>query len=170
MKAPAFFFGFQRSGTTLLSAMMDSHPQLAVPFSVTGMWYRYGARLAAYDGLRTPAGLERLVGDVCREERIAFWRANIVPADVLAGLPLGDYSAVVRRLHELYARGYDKPYWGHGDISTLTEMRVASAWFPNASFVHLVRDARDVALSNRDVRWGVGNIRETAEAWQRPTL
>ena len=43
--APVFMFGYERSGTTLLSMMVGAHPQIAVPFNVTGIWYRFGDRL-----------------------------------------------------------------------------------------------------------------------------
>ena len=32
MKAPIFIIGCERSGTTLFRAMLDSHPDLAIPF------------------------------------------------------------------------------------------------------------------------------------------
>ena len=59
--APFFMFGFERSGTTLLSMIVGAHPDIAVPLSVTGMWFRYGAKLDTYNNLETHEDVERIV-------------------------------------------------------------------------------------------------------------
>jgi hypothetical protein len=165
--APIFLFGFERSGTTLLSMMVGAHPRIAVPFSVTGLWYRR-ARLLARDGRPLQRGdLERLVDDILQEERIRLWDVSLSRGELLEGLEEGDYASVVARFHECYARHKGKPLWGNIDIDTLYFMDEANRWFPEARFVHIVRDVRDVALSHLGYAFGASNIGECAELWAR---
>src|SRR3546814_5578010 len=56
---PTFLFGMERSGTTLLSMMVGSHPQIAVPLATTGMWIAFGRRLASYGHLEREEDLVR---------------------------------------------------------------------------------------------------------------
>lgn len=168
MMAPVFCFGFQRSGTTLFSAMLDSHPDLAVPFSLTGLWFKMADRLDAYGDLQDRAGLSALIDDLLApDSRLWLWNIPLDREAILDGLPLGDYPAVIARLHRLYAGYHGKAHWGHMDITSLTEMARLQDWFPDTRFVHLVRDARDVALSNQSIPYGAGNLLECAEGWAR---
>lgn len=161
-----FMFGYERSGTTLLSMIVGAHPGIAVPLTVTGLWYRYAARLADYDHLENVQALERLVDDLLLEERIQLWDEEIPREEVLTGLAPGSYPAVVRRFHEVYARRKGKARWANLDIATLTAMDTANDWFPEARFVHIVRDPRDVALSHETMPYSSGNTLDCAVRWQ----
>jgi len=164
---PIFMFGFERSGTTLLSMMVGAHPEIAVPFSATGLWYRYEPLVAdRYNGLAGRQDLERLVDDLLAEERISLWDERFGRDEVLAGLSDPDWPAVVARFHALYAARKGKPRWGNIDIATLYRMDRANAWFPDARFVHIVRDGCDVALSHWTYAYGLSNTGETADRWR----
>jgi Sulfotransferase family len=164
---PLFMFGFDRSGTTLLSMMVGSHPLLAVPFSTTGLWFRYEAMLPDYNHLESAADVERLVDDLLREERIRLWDAELSREALLESLPAGSYGAVVRRFHSVYASSKGKRYWANIDIATIDHMDLVNQWFPDSRFIHLVRDGRDVALSHETYPYGASNTLECALEWRR---
>ena len=145
--------------------IIGAHPNVAVPLSTTGLWYDFARNLADYDGLTTQEGLERAVDALLASERIRLWDVEIARNDVLEDLPLGDYAAVVDRFLAVYASNKGKSVWGSIDISTLDNMDLAFRWFPNSRFIHIVRDARDVALSNQSYRYSTGNILECAQKW-----
>jgi hypothetical protein len=167
VSSPVFMFGFERSGTTLLSMMMGAHPKLAVPLSVTGLWYKYAQRLSDYEPLDTDAALEKLVGDILKEERITLWDEVIEYDDVMANLKGNTFSSVIAAFHQVYALKKRKPFWGNLDIVTLDEMPVANSWFPDARFLHIVRDGRDVALSHETMPYGAANTLDCAQSWDR---
>lgn len=162
---PTFLFGMERSGTTLLSMMVGAHPEMAVPLATTGMWIDFGQRLEAYGHLKTGDDLGRLVDDVLSHERVRLWDAELERKKVLEDLPLGDYGAVIGRVHGAYARAKGKPYWANIDIATLDHMELVNDWLPTARFVQIVRDGRDVALSHQTMPYGSGNIADCAHAW-----
>ncbi len=137
-----------------------------MPFSVTGLWYRYNDRLEDYLGLRTRDALTRMVDDLLAEERIRLWDVELDRNLLLQDLPLEDYPAVIERFHSVYAELKRKSRWGNVDIVTLDRMDTARAWFPHARFIHIVRDGRDVALSHRKYQYGASNTLECAENWR----
>ena len=51
------------------------------------------------------------------------------------------------------------------DIANMDRLALLRAWFPEAKFVHIVRDPRDVALSFIGYRYGTSNILEVARQW-----
>lgn len=164
---PIFLFGFERSGTTLLSMMAGAHPELAVPLTVTGLWYRYARLAEDYGDLRDPSNLARLIADLLAEERIRLWDVPLTTDEVLDGWSATSFADVVARFHALYAARHGKPRWGNLDIATLDDMDIANRWFPDAKFVHIVRDGRDVALSHETMPYGASNVLECALTWDR---
>jgi hypothetical protein len=162
-----FLFGFERSGTTLLSMMVGAHPDIAVPLSVTGLWFRYGEKLESYNNLAGQSDLELIVDDLLAEERINLWDVEISRDELLRDLPLGSYPAVIDRFISLYAAAKGKSHWGVIDIRTLTDMATAHNWFPDARFLHIVRDGRDVAVSHETIPFGASNTWECADQWTR---
>ena len=123
--APVFMFGFERSGTTLLSMMVGAHPQIAVPLSTTGLWYRYGNALSASKELETLDSLGRVIDDILREERVRLWDAELDHASLVEASRFGEFGSVVAAFHAGYAARMGKPYWASMDISTLYHMEDA---------------------------------------------
>lgn len=162
---PNFLFGMERSGTTLLSMMVGAHSQIAVPLATTGMWMDFAERLSEFNHLAGRDDVARLVDAIRAHERVKLWDATLDRAALLQDLPLGDYGAVVARFHQEYARAKGKPFWANVDISTLDHMDAVNSWFPDARFLHIIRDGRDVALSHQTMPYGAGNIAECARAW-----
>jgi hypothetical protein len=160
-------FGFDRSGTTLLSMMMGAHPQLAVPFSQAGLWFRYESLLPRYNKLATKDDVSQMVTDLLAEERIQLWDVKLEYEEIVDGLPLGDFASIVERFHATYAARKGKPHWGNIDIATLDHMDQVNRWFRQARFIHIVRDGRDVALSHETYPYGASNTLECAMEWRR---
>ncbi len=162
---PFFMFGFERSGTTLLSMMVGAHPEIAVPFSTTGLWYRYWRKRESYGELADGEQCARLVADLLAEERIQLWDESLEQEEIMNAVRPGDFGSVVAAFHAAYAKHKGKAHWGSIDIATLFDMDLASRWFDDARFVHIVRDGRDVALSHERYAYGASNAAECAEQW-----
>lgn len=161
-----FTFGFERSGTTLLSMLLGAHPELAVPFSPVGLWYRYWERLPAYGDISDAGNRRKLLEDLAAEDRIRMWDYRVQAGSVEEGLQGASFPDIVEAFHARYAALASKRLWVLHDIANLYYMDVANRWFPSARFLHLVRDVRDVALSHKGYRYGSGNVCEVAARWR----
>lgn len=162
-----FLFGMERSGTTLLSMLVGAHPEIAVPLATAGLWYAFDERQPDYGHLATEGDLQRIVTDICAHERIRRWDEPISPQDVLPFCRVGDYASVIAAFHTAYARKKGKSRWANIDIATLDRLHRTNELFPEAKFIHIYRDARDVALSTQTMPYRSGNLAECAHAWTR---
>jgi len=136
-----FAVGCPRSGTTLLTRMLNAHPLLAMTPETHWIPKFYPGG----EGDRMSAALtERLAG----YHRIC--KLGITPEELqhLLHLP-GEtsYADFVCRFFDLYAGKVGKPLAGDKTPSYVRVIPFLHRLFPQARFVHLVRDGRDVALS-----------------------
>lgn len=163
---PFFVIGFQRSGTTLLRVMLDSHPDVAVPLDTTGLWFRYEDQAARYGDLAQPAARRALIADLLREERIALWGVDLHPDDVLRECPRPDYPGVVEAFYRAYARRKGKARWGDKDPGNIVRIPALNRWFPGCRIVHVIRDGRGACLSHLSQAFGFDDLLACAESWR----
>lgn len=167
----AVLVGCERSGTTLLRAMLDRHPALAVPpesyFLVT--LGRRSTRYARGDGgFDAPA----FVDDLLAEPDFRRWALppDEVRAAVLAARPR-DVAAAARAVFALHATREGKPGYADKTPAYVLALPRLAAMLPEARFVHLVRDGRDVALSLVDrSHKPPDTVAEAALWWRRRVL
>ncbi|MGH2952033.1 MAG: sulfotransferase family protein, partial [Solirubrobacterales bacterium] len=157
-----FVVGVGRSGTTLLRLMLDAHPRLAIPPET-----HFLPELIAQARQRVPA--DELVSEIVAARN---WDDFGLDAGALRGrvAALDDARAapVLRAFYSLYAERQGKQRWGDKTPIYVKRMRLISAVLPEARFVHLIRDGRDVALSRRRRGMGAGKpIADLAERWRR---
>jgi hypothetical protein len=162
---PFFIVGFQRSGTTLLRMMLDSHPQVAVPFDTVGLWERYHFRLAEYGHLRSESDVRRIIGDILQEERIKLWEVPLTVDKVVACHRLPCYPGIFDAFYLAYAREKNKELWGDKDPGNMHRIQLINGWFPKSRIVHIIRDGRDACLSLLKQDFGYRDVLECAHAW-----
>ncbi|MEP6940126.1 MAG: sulfotransferase [Rudaea sp.] len=155
--------GAPRSGTTMLRLMLDAHPDLAVP-PETGF-------LALLPGLHGE-------GDALRESALQVitrypseapgWADfGIAEADLalcFAAIHPFTVASAARAFYRLYASRFGKSRGGDKTPSYCFHIAAISRLMPEARFIHLVRDGRDVALSLRDLWFAPGREMETLAA------
>ncbi len=96
VRAPQFKFfilGAPRSGTSLLSQMLNRHPSIAVPYEshIFNGFYRW-RRL--YGDLRDPKHVEMLVDDILATDVMHDWWPRPVRSRVLAAVTRPDFGGV----------------------------------------------------------------------------
>lgn len=159
MKPMPFIVGVHRSGTTLLRMMLDSHPELAIPAEThflirlldnTGEWSRE-AFLQLLTQSRNWVDFSAFAEDFCAEIR---------------AMPEFDLRSGLRLFYATHARMHGKPGYGDKTPRYLTVMTGIQEILPEAHFIHIIRDGRDVALSSRHLWFGPGNDLEAqAHNW-----
>ena len=70
-----------------------------------------------------------------------------------------------RSFYEAYAAHVGKPRWGDKSPPYTWKAKRIQRALPEAQFIHLIRDGRDVALSLSEVSWGPGDIQAAAAKW-----
>ncbi len=165
-RSPFFIVGFQRSGTTLLRLMLDSHPEVAIPLDTTGLWDRYERKLHEYGSLEDGANRRRLVADLLQEERIQLWEVPLTEDAVLAGWQRPGYAGAVDAFYRCYAAAKGKRLWGDKDPGNMTRLDQLHRWFPESRVIHIIRDGRDACLSLRKQSFGSGDILGCAASWR----
>lgn len=138
--------GSGRAGTTLLRAMLDSHPVLAIPpenYLITELEPRREA-YEGDEGLAIDAFLADLVAHTW------FERFELTGEDVRRELedgPAAGFGDGIRALYAAYARSRGKPRYADKTPAYIERMEAIAEIFEESRFIHLIRDGRDVACS-----------------------
>lgn len=161
--APIFLFGSPRSGTTFLQRLLGAHPQIATPQETT-LFTRYiGPMLEAWDQqLPLP---EELAGNSRR----------------FVGLPSvlteEQFHSLLRQVaHDVYHVVLDLKPGASRVLDKMPEYSTEAArmhgLFPDATYVHIIRDGRDVTCSllrasrGWGARWAPKTVDEAATRWR----
>ena len=156
MTPPLILLGVSRSGTTLLRVILDRSPGIAVPdesFFVPLLARRHGRRIDR----------ERFLDDVERVPTIRDW--GVSGADVAGRVRSGMATAeAIAAIFEAYADAAGKPRWGDKTPMYMRHLGLLEELFPDAQYVHLIRDGRDVALSFLQMPEGT-----FTRTWAHPT-
>lgn len=167
---PIFIVGCERSGTTMLGAMLGSSPSaLTTPESqfVIPLLPR------AHEAIRGKE-LEQIIAGLCDAWRLRIWGIRDLPARLSVSLAASgatySYRQVISQVIRLYAEDVAKDSAGIWIDHTPTHIKFVDRLFkvfPDARFLHLVRDGRAVALSLQQVTWGRTTTYQAAEWWSR---
>jgi hypothetical protein len=150
----AFVCGHRKSGTTLLANLLDGHPQLAVyPVDLVLLYAYFPDFIRKYsDPAERRARLERILfADLRQRLDAALLDVDALARGFFDGLrddDLGRASILIGRLMAAFQSvsggTVETTRWGLFK-ETSVEIYAAEmlAWFPDARFIHLVRDPRD---------------------------
>lgn len=143
--SPIFIAGPDRSGTTLLYAMLASHPNIAM-VRRTNFWRWFYGR---FGSLAEEANFESLLDKVLRYKRIEPLQpdANRIRQEFWQGKP--SYGRFFSLLQEHNAEREGKSRWGDKSLHTEHYIDELMQEFPNAKIIHTIRDPRDRYASER---------------------
>ncbi|WP_235018239.1 sulfotransferase family protein [Thermomonospora echinospora] len=164
---PIFVIGCPRSGTTLLQLMLHSHPRIAIPAETRFLLPAYASRrgfgdLSLADNRRALA--EWIVGRKETKFHDLGLDADEVVEEIVAAPPtLGSALGTVFRA---YARRFGKPRWGDKRPSYFKHVDVLRRMWPDAQFVHLIRDGRDCVASLKEMPWYTLDSYHAICAWR----
>jgi LPS sulfotransferase NodH len=167
---PIFVCGFQRSGTTLLQALLGAHPRIAAP-PETYFIFRVVRLARTYGDLADDANLRRAIHDALNPPLDLFAECGFDEERVFARAAASE----VRTMRTVFDAMMDD----------FTERRGKSRWsdkspgqraddvfnlYEDAQVIHIVRDPRDVIASSLATPWTTEDAASLALEWRDYTL
>lgn len=160
---PIFIGGCERSGTTLLGAMLGSHSScLCVP----EMKFKTEMLEFADNGVNNAVDPAYALEKLAHRSNFKIWGLSLgqiaAPGKALAGRELVEWTVAA---YGQKVGKTDPTIWiDH------TPANIKYAWtlfqaFPDAYMVHLIRDGRAVAASLLPLDWGPNEIDSAAHYW-----
>ncbi|HEX2652525.1 MAG TPA: sulfotransferase [Xanthobacteraceae bacterium] len=166
---PIFMLGAERSGTTLVMAMLGCHPRIAVPEVV---WYypRFRPYLFSYGDLSQEKNLRALAEEMVFGLKTPFWGMAVNPRtivdEIMGSLKERSFAGIYCAMHERYAYvNGRKPRWGEKTPHNVFFVKEILEDFPNAQFIFITRDGRDASCDYIDSAFGPTNVFCAAESW-----
>ncbi len=169
MTSPIFIVGANRSGTTLLRLILNAHVRIGIP-----------DELIYFDTHLAGVPIERWRSPGLSEERYAAFVRRFLDGNapavhvldrpaleqkILAGAR--DFRRPYRLLLRTWADRYGKARWGEKTPGNLFYADVIHDMFPQARFIHVVRDPRAVVHSMGKVDFFSNDVAFNALAWRK---
>ncbi len=167
---PIIMLGPERSGTTLIMAMLGCHPRIAVPEVV---WYysRFRPYLHTYGDLSKKDNFHTLASEMVHGLKTPYWGMKVNPRtivdEIVASAREQSFAGLYAAMFERYARETgNKPRWGEKTPYNLFFVGSILQDFPNAQFVYITRDGRDASADYLESSFGPTNIYSAAKVWK----
>ncbi len=171
-----FIYGAPRSGTTYLNALIREYFDFGL-CAEADFILRFRRRLWLYGDLRRERNLKRLISAICQDNMLEHFRTvyskfagrqvDVQPLDVLDHLSERTYPGIIYAVLLCVAEQLNRTRVGNKNPDFYRCLPQLLAWFPNAKFIRIVRDGRDVALSTMKEPWGEQSAFACAQKWVR---
>lgn len=167
IKAPFFIIGAQRSGTTLLRLMLNAHSLIAIPEEGT-FWMPLLKKFGT-SPLKKIKGnqLHNYLEYIKKNPQFKLWGCD--PNKLFSsikekkdGCTLGE---LMLQIYLNYSSQCGKKLQGDKTPSFFRMVPALNRLFPDAKFINLVRDGRDIYLSTRKIEPSRKNISVAALEW-----
>ncbi len=174
---PIFIVGVQRSGTTLLSAMLAAHSRLSC-----GPETHFFERLSlaniqcVTDTERWPNCAFEFIKSITftnytnpGAERISiFEKYNLIEDQVFDYLSTQQpgIAPILNAIITPYMKSLGKSRWVEKTPDHIKHLDLIREHFPFSPIIRIMRDPRDVALSLMKVPWGTKTFFEAIEYWK----
>lgn len=144
---PVFVVGMNGSGTTMLADCLGHHPELYMFPQETYVLPYYIKNQRQFGDLQTLEKRKKLAQSLARHK--AYWSINGEKYVQLNDEQLDKPGVVgvIDGLYHYFAAKKGKRRWGDKTPMYIQHMPLLAEVFPNAKFVHIYRDGRDIAQS-----------------------
>ncbi|MEK6592433.1 MAG: sulfotransferase [Pseudomonadota bacterium] len=164
--SPFFIVSAPRSGSTMLRLILDAHPRLAVPPPgwLFDLVYPY---LYSYGDFGQHQNLLALAEDILGTPTVSKWPLKLAAEDLVRASAAPTFAGLYDALHRAYAQAEGKQRWGEKTPRNGLWIDEIRSLFPDAQFIHIVRDGRDQAIDISDSVLWPNSVYSGASLWQR---
>ncbi len=175
-KGPVFIVGAPRSGTTLLQYMLRSHPNISMPTGESHFFIPLMKNEEVYGDLSQLENIKKVLlkmyeqGKNFLETDLHGVSFNVdLMAEKMKECKVHSMADIFNALYTFNAEGEGKSRWGDKTPYYVLHIPLLKNMFPDAQFIHIIRDGRDCALSmfDRHPDFGVINVYHAAKYWQQ---
>lgn len=143
---PIFIIGVHRSGTTLLRFILSSHPNIYIPPEsdfIPKFFLKDPSRVLQADEVK------RMLAEIFTSYRfVKEWKfSQPEPLSFFDAMPYPTPRGFLTHLYSLYAVQYQSIRWGDKTPIYTSYVDLLHQIFPDALFIHILRDPRDAAVS-----------------------
>ena len=162
---PVFICGCDRSGTTLLGSILGSHTKCVTTpeshFKINLLKRMKKKKLS----------FSEIVNFLNINYRFQIWNISIKNQLKINNLDITDFPKLMQFLIEEYANSVNvstqfKSYWvDHTPNNSSFGLELLKT-YPNAKFIHIIRDGRGVAASVLPLDWGPNTTYYASDWWR----
>jgi hypothetical protein len=162
VSGPVLIGGLERTGTSLIFALLASHPRIAMTRR-TNWWTYFDGR---FGDLSRDDALARILDEMRRYRRHRKLELDFerLEGDFRAGER--SYCRLFDLMESQHAEGVGRPRWGDKSLHTERYADRVYECFPEARIIHMIRDPRDRYASVLK-RWHSqrGGVGSATAAW-----
>lgn len=163
---PIFLLTTERSGSNLLRAILSMHSAISSP-PPSGIVEELHHITFRYLNPSGESHLSDLANDAITftQTHMNPWDVKLSPEQLLSRIGTGSFWALFRAMNDIYAESKGCPYWFSKEPGLFNHIYEICLHFPDAKFIYMVRDGRDVATSMLRGRLHANNILQAANRW-----
>lgn len=165
---PIFIIGTERSGTNLLRLMLNAHSSIAVPHPPHIMKL-FAPLEPMYGNLQVDANFRLLIADVCRMVELHTYQWEIKPdtEQIYNNAKERNLLNIYFQIYDQYLSYSGKARWCCKSTFMIEHVAEIIKYYPQARFIFMTRDGRDVAVSAKKSIFNHFHIYYCAKRWQR---
>ena len=159
--------GHGSSGTSILAMVMRKYLQICFG-TETQFVINYYRRLPRYGDLSETANMRRLLKDVLSERffvRSKKFGFEADEEDICSRIEQPTLRGLIDAIFASFCVQSEMDRWGDKSPEYTYDLDVLGELFPDAKYIHIVRDGRDVANSTAGRYWGPKNAYVSACDW-----
>lgn len=166
---PLFIIGAGRSGTTLLRSILNNNEQICIPPESHGTIPNCAKKFYRYQMLDWEDLVRILIGEFASINHFDYWELDPQSLiDQCNSLPKEEktLASIINVIYSTY-RNRAAPQaiiWGDKSPFNTLRLRWLHRIFPNARYIHIIRDGRDV-VSSYLKKGLITNIESAADRW-----
>lgn len=163
-----FLICSERSGSNLITRLLNAHSRICAP-ATTHLFRLLGENMSRYGDLQTDAAWTSLLTDACDllAATLGAWQTQSSVASLAEQADGRDLAQLLRIIYQAEACANGKQQVFIKEIELFRIWDWLTSEFPQARYVYLVRDPRDMALSWKKSAAIRGGVVRAADAWRR---